>query len=151
MIAYHGKPELKAAMLAEMAWHREQDKIVQGTYGEGSNGDWRGCSIGCAVHSLMRLTGEKLDTSSHRTLEEKLGIPEALWHINDAIFENLPIEQAREWPGVFLGAVQVGANLSMVAPQFQRWLLVDPTDGVRFTDSAKQAAKLLEFLMMAKA
>lgn len=130
MNAFHGDANLKAAMLIEMAWHREQDKIIKGTYGKGSNGDWRGSSVGCAIHSLMRLRHTKLDTGDHSLLETHLNIPEHLWHLNDAIFEALPLHLAKEWPGRFLEAIPVGADLSMTQVHFMYWLLSDESDGV---------------------
>ena len=53
MQAYKNDPGLRTAFIAEMEWHRAEDKIAQGTYREGTNGDFRGCFIGWkAKHEL---------------------------------------------------------------------------------------------------
>lgn len=44
----------KTEFLAEVRKHRENDQIVQGTYGK-ENGKWRGCAVGCSIHSINLL------------------------------------------------------------------------------------------------
>ena len=78
MIAYHGDAQLRADILAEIDEHRAHDQIIKGTYGEGKNGDWRGCAVGCAIHSLNRKRGTKYSTSEHAAFEQGFGIPELL-------------------------------------------------------------------------
>jgi hypothetical protein len=45
MQSYLNDAKLKKDFVKEVKWHTEQDKVLQGTYGEGSNGDWRGCGV----------------------------------------------------------------------------------------------------------
>ena len=130
MLSYLDDSKLKDAILEEMRWHKEQDMFLKGTYAEGSNGDFRGCAVGCTIHSINRKFGRKLSTSIHEHYETELGIPEAIAHLEDALFEALPDKEAMEWPVQFLEAVPVGADLSMVIPQFLYWLLSDENDGV---------------------
>ena len=42
LIAYKNDTKLKTAFVKEIEKHRKADAIVQGTYGTGSNGDWKG-------------------------------------------------------------------------------------------------------------
>ncbi len=101
MIAYLNDPQLKADMLAELDEHRRLDQIVKGTYGEGTNGDWKGCAVGCAIHSLNRKRGTKYSTSDHTAYEVGFGIPQMLARLEDGIFENLPDPVYLDWPILF--------------------------------------------------
>ena len=143
LIAFHGDAELKAAMLREIAWHREQDKIEHGHYGQNfrSQNTFKGCAVGCSINSLNRIKGLKLDTGNHADYEKYLGIPRILARLEDGIFEGMPSAESLDWPGKFLAAIPVGADLSMVWPQFAHWLLVDATDGV-IKFAKKEATKL---------
>lgn len=62
--AYNGDAQLKADMLREMKWHREQDMLQRGQY-------WaynfeRGCAVGCGINSIMRLKGLQLGHGEHK-------------------------------------------------------------------------------------
>src|SRR5581483_8713347 len=118
MKAYKNDPEFREAFIREMQWHRDMDKLKKGTYGEGSNGDFRGCAVGCGIHSLARLQKRKLDTSNHSILAAELDIPVELFHLQDSLFEALPDVQAMAWPLQFSEAIQCGADLSMVQIHF---------------------------------
>ena len=98
--------------------HRQADHIIQGTYGEDSNGYWKGCAVGCSIHSLNRLKGKKFSTSDHSIYETELGIPEWLARLEDTIFEGLPKAEAVKWPERFTQAIPVGADLGPVKCQF---------------------------------
>ena len=114
MLAYLNDHALKSATLAEMAAHREADELVQGRYWD--NG--KGCAVGCLSHDPK---------GGHAALAKRLGIPLPLLHLEDAIFERLPLAKARLWPEQFLGAIAPGADLSRVSWQFLYWLLTDAT------------------------
>ncbi len=134
MRAYKNDPALREAFLKEMDWHAEQDKIVRGTYGDNcTNGDFKGCFVGCAVHSLARINNAKLNTSSHQLVEDYLEIPVELVHFGDAIFESLSSSEKRISFAVGFGrAVQVGTDLSMVIPHFLYWTLTDNIKPTRY-------------------
>jgi hypothetical protein len=106
--AFHGDPAIKAKYLARVREHRELDQIIQGKYWE--NG--RGCAVGCTIHS-----------NDHNRYEWELGIPEPLAHLQDCLFELLPLRVAKHFPVRFLKAIPVGADLSPVCDQFVYWLL----------------------------
>lgn len=104
----------KEAFVEVMQDHREADRIVQGAYWK----DGRGCAVGCGLHTVRALTGLDLAHSDHAALAAQVGVPEVLEHLQDRIFEGLPIELAREWPLRFARAIPDGADLSGVWPKF---------------------------------
>lgn len=111
LLAYHGDPALKAAMLADMAAQREAGAFVQkGPYWK----DGRGGAIGCLVRS-----------EHHIASEARVGFPVALARLLDAVFYALPPEEARAWPERFLSAIEPGADLSRIGWQFLHWILTD--------------------------
>lgn len=111
--AFHGDPQLKADLLAELAAHREADQIIKGAYGEG-NGAFRGCAVGCSIHSLNRRRDLGLSLSDHAGLANAIGVTEALVGLEDTIFENLPIDDAVQWPERLMSAIEPGVDLSTV-------------------------------------
>ena len=115
MKAFHGDPKVKEKYLARVKAHREADEIVKGQYWE--NG--KGCAVGCTIHG-----------QAHLAYEKELGIPIQIAHLQDFLFENLPNEEAKDFPVDFLEAIPVGEDLKPVLHQFLYWLLVDPEDGV---------------------
>ncbi len=130
LLAYHNDPSLKRDMLAELAEHRKMDQIIKGTYAEGSNGDFKGCAVGCSIHSLNRKRGTKYAYASHEAYEAGFGIPRQLAYLEDRIFENLADGKHLKWPERFMKAITPGADLSLVMPKFIIWLLIDDKDGV---------------------
>ena len=104
----------KAAFVEVMEGHRGADRIVQGQYWDGG----RGCAVGCGLHTVRALTGLDLAHSDHAALAAQVGVPEVLEHLQDRIFEGLPIELAREWPLRFARAIPDGADLSGVWSKF---------------------------------
>src|SRR5690349_18128098 len=126
MRAYHGDSAIKRKYLARVRAHGKADQIIKGKYWE--NG--RGCAVGCTIHS-----------DAHAAYETELGIPAAIAHLEDTIFENLPNELALKWPERFLKAIKPGADLHLVVPRFMVWLLIDEQEGVlRFADGKGAAA-----------
>ena len=145
MLAYHGKPELKKRLLAEIAKHRRADAIVQGSYGH-QNGQWKGCAIACSLRSLDKVKRKRSVESyegEHHRYPTELGVPVELAHLEDRLFEGLPPELARKWPERFASAIRPGADLSMVWPRFAHWMLVDAEAGViRFAKTDETAAAI---------
>jgi hypothetical protein len=119
MIAFHGVATLRDATLAQMQAHVDADAIVRG-YGYWSDG--KGCAVGCLTHD---------SGGGHSSYPTRWGIPEVLAHLEDQLFENLPLDEARLWPMRFLAAIPLGAELAMVWPRFALALLSDCQHGVR--------------------
>jgi hypothetical protein len=137
MKAYHGDKKLKSLMVKEVKWHRDQDLIIQGTYGDSTKSGSKFCAVGCAIDSLNRKLGKNLPNQGHKHLEEELGIPEALTRLWDSLFEKLPKELAIDFPLEFIKAIPVGADLSLVAPKFIVFVLKDCL--VNADDNGKKA------------
>ena len=110
LLAFHADPAIQKKYLARVDAHRAADEIIQG---EGWSGS-RGCAVGCT-----------LDAYDHGRYPTELGIPETLAHLEDAIHEGLPLADALDWPGRFLRAPRLGADLSLVWPRYAVWLLTE--------------------------
>src|SRR5262245_12978579 len=133
---YLGDATLKARFLEEIGKHELADAIVQGTYGEMVDAEFRGCAIGCSLHSMNIIHGaadSEWKIGDHARYESELGLPIWLAYLEDNIFEHLPIEQAKTWPRRFAEAIPVGATVpDTVLATILRWILADDTFGVRF-------------------
>ncbi|CAN5549506.1 hypothetical protein BH09VER1_BH09VER1_24930 [soil metagenome] len=127
LIAYNNDPTLKNSLLKEVEKHRKADRIVQGSYGDSSAAlrEFRGCAVGCSIYSLNKLRGLKVYCGDHTAYETYFGIPVELAVLEDRIFERLSVDDAKLWPGQFLGAIQPGADLSLVFPQLYYWIWTD--------------------------
>jgi hypothetical protein len=139
MVAYHGDPEIKAKLLARIAEHERLDTIIKGLVEAGlairelvggDQGRWTFAGkrisdeAALALLSLVdhanqgaALLPEEPDDhtpleATHSLYPERLGLPEWLALLEDAIFEGLPEDEALTWPRRFAEAVPVGADLS---------------------------------------
>ena len=130
LISYHGDENLKKQLVSEIAQHRTADQIIQGTYGEGIGKNWRGCAVGCSIHSLNRKLGKKYSISDHKVYEKALGLPEWLARLEDEIFDGLPKEEAMKWPEQFAQAIPVGVNVERVKWQFCSFILKENSERV---------------------
>jgi hypothetical protein len=141
MQSYLNDPKLKRDFVKEVKWHQDQDKIIKGTYQEGSNGDFKGCAVGCSIHSLNRMKGKSYDTSKHKVYETELGIPEWLARLEDAIFEGLPNKLAMKWPLRFAKAIPVGVNLEPVKWKISIFILSESIERVLGLDISDDLKK----------
>lgn len=136
MLTYLNNPDLKTRFLAEIAKHEAADAIIKGTYGA-MNGEFRGCAIGCSLHSLNLLEGKTgkdamEDTDNHHRYEAELGLPMWLACLEDFLFEELPDDLAKRWPRRLAAAIPVGAIVDdAVLAKILVWSLVDAEFGVR--------------------
>ena len=136
MIAYHGREDLKAAFLAQIAQHETADRIVRGVYSKDGQDETLeftgGCAVGCSLQSLAVIEGlATIDHSDHTLYERYLGVPQMLARLEDRIFEGLPEAEAQAWPRRFAEAIRPGADLAMVGPRFLYDLLSDPAGAVQ--------------------
>jgi hypothetical protein len=122
MRAFHNKPELKAEAIAEMQTHIAADQLVKGRYWE----DGKGCFIGCAVK-------ENGEGHWHDTFKDIYGIDKRLAELFDALFEGVPNERSMRWPIEVYISIQVGADVSKVADEFQYWLLTGEDSPLAFS------------------
>ena len=122
--------ELKSALVAEIRKHREQDQVIQGSYGTYENGIFRGCAVGCAINSLSNIDDSYYRESDTGLYESHFGIPMILGDLQDVIHEGLSDESFPTWPERFMEAVPTETDLSLVFPKFALWLIVDPVFGM---------------------
>lgn len=139
--SYKNDPKLKTLLLKEVENHRKADAIVKGTYGEERGGKWKGCAVGCSIHSLNLKLGKDYSTSDHSVYEKELGIPEWLARLEDTIFEGLPSEEAKKWPGQFLKAIPIGVNLEPVKWKISAFILSENITRVLSLDIADDLKK----------
>lgn len=111
MLTFPNPKITKELMVADMIAHAQADELVQGAYGEYTP-KFRGCAVGCSIHTINRVTGARLQTDDHDALSKALGIPRALLHLQDRIFEGLPLDDAKDWPRRFYAAVPKGVDLT---------------------------------------
>lgn len=131
LLTYLGDPTLKQALLAEIAKHEAADVI---------RGRFRGCAIGCALHSLNIVQGKVgpdavTRIGNHARFEQELGIPRWLSYLVDHIFENIgdPLIR-RAWLRRVAQAIPVGVTVDQaVLADILVWILTDPTWGVVWT------------------
>jgi hypothetical protein len=135
MQAYHGREDLKAAVLAQIGEHESADRVISGTYAlfdSGTNRFAGGCAVGCTLESLRVIEGlEHIEHSNHELYVRYLGVPEALARLEDSIFEGLEDDDQLAWPRRFATAIRPGADLSMVIPRWLHWLLSNPNGPVQ--------------------
>ena len=146
LVAFHGEQATKEEYLSRLEAHRAAGDIVRNPFGEmyyghqttpnreGTTSDWRGGASGCAFHD---------NHDPHHKGELEIGVPRALLRLLDAVFVGLPPEQSAAWPGRFLAAIPVGADLSRVWPQLAGWLLTDaPASMLSLAQTADQQAAI---------
>lgn len=132
MRAFHNDATLKTRLLAEIANHVRLDQLIKGTYGQGTGGDFKGCAVGCALHSLNRIKGVPAvedRTNAHDRFPAELGIPIELAYLIDNLFERLPDALSQIWPARVIAAMRPGADLSGVVSAAMQWAILDPVYG----------------------
>ena len=129
MLSYKSNPKLKRMMVTEMKLHRKNDQIIKGTYSK-MNGIFKGCAVGCSIHSLNVRLKKNLPTNQHSIYESELGLPEWLARLEDFLFESLPDEEAKNFPVDLLTTIPVGVDLDPVQYRFKKFLLQDNFDCV---------------------
>src|SRR3990167_11459956 len=129
VLAYKNKPALKKMFVAEVINHRKQDQLIKGTYGK-ENGKFKGCAVGCGVHTLNMKLGKTYSYDDHSAYEKELGIPEWLARLEDTIFEGLPVKESKKWVLDFAQAVPIGKNLEPIKWKFCAFILKENIDRV---------------------
>ena len=108
MLTFENDPSQKKIILEQLQTHYDADEIVKGQYWE--NG--KGCAVGCILHS-----------DNHSEFEERFNIPEWFARLIDEIFEELPNEEAKEFPINVWKAIPERKNLDRVKWKFNSFLM----------------------------
>ena len=111
MVTFPDPRVTKELLVADMIAHAEADELVRGTYGE-DHPAFRGCAVGCSIHTINRVTGRAIPYGDHAALADATGISFALIHLQDRVFEGLPVELSDDWPRRFYAAVPKNVDLS---------------------------------------
>lgn len=122
--------KLKRDLLEEVKKHRLAGQLIRGYYGNVADNNFKGCAVGCSLHSYAVLKNIQLDTSNHELYEKYFGIPTILARLKGIFYEGLPQKQAILWPEQFFSAIKPNADLSGVWRKFAIWLLIDKKHGV---------------------
>jgi hypothetical protein len=102
MLSFHNDISIKEKYVNRVIKHRELDNIIKGI--GWLNG--KGCAVGCT-----------LENYNHDRYPIELGIPIWLAKLEDEIFENLPNDESKFWPEIFLKSIPVGVCLEKVKHQ----------------------------------
>jgi hypothetical protein len=123
MLAFHGKEAAKTALIKDLEIHAKHDEFLKGTYHAKYKTKkgverFKGCAVGCTIGK-----GSVDAINIHKKFEHYYGIPSFLAHIEDDVFERLPIIPSKSWPLDFAKAVPVGADLTGFEDKILRTLL----------------------------
>ena len=120
MRAFTNVTVTKTEFLKELRRHQKADAFLRGTYQEAATNavGFRGCAVGCSLHSVARFKDVALNYADHKSYETHLGIPEWLARVEDRLFEGMGAECAETWPVDFAKAIPEGANLETVKGPF---------------------------------
>jgi hypothetical protein len=110
LLSFFGEPALKAAVRRRVAEHQRLDQITQGVYWDDHR--FRGCFIGCSLHSRFYSDFERL-----------LGLPTWLARLGERVFECLDRVYAVRFPLRLYDAIPVGVDLTPVRHAFLAWLV----------------------------
>jgi hypothetical protein len=115
--AFFNDSSLKCKILDRLWLHYHRNEFVQNQYWKPERNT--GCAIGCTTH-----------TEEHSSYPKLLGIPIELAYLEDAIYEGLPLEDARDFAIAFIERIPVGADLSQVWRKFVCRLFLDWDFGI---------------------
>lgn len=117
-LAWLGDPALKEQVVLRMKEHRAEDAFIQGNYQVYAPylaSQYKGCLLGCTLP--RKVTANQtiaIHFGWHLEVQETYGILRSVAHALEAIFENLPFEQAADFAVESIEAIPVGADLSAV-------------------------------------
>lgn len=143
MLSYKNDPHLKAKAVKRAKFHRDQDLLIAGTYGEFGGGNFRGCSVGCDAYDI---TGNVGNYGPHRVTADYYGLPLWLERLRDTLFEGLPAPDRYDFHLQYKEAIPVGVDLNHVHHQLAiRRLdrLIALLEGISTLDTRSEVAALL--------
>lgn len=133
---YNNEPALKERIQAGNNLHEAQGRFIRGSYWNENPDDFKGCSIGCTLHTMGADT-----FSDHELAAELTGLPLWVMRISDMLFENISIA---DFNSQFYGAIPVGVSfdrMEVVEYKYLLALLSDPEHGtLQHCDAEGKAA-----------
>ena len=123
MQAYNNNPQFREQVLQEIKRHEELDAFIKGTYGDGESGTFKGCAIGCTVHSLNLVNKTNFSFNSHESVAEALSVDVELCYLVDHVFENIATERRRTFTYQVWSSIATGVNTADVARKVKIWIL----------------------------
>ena len=125
--AFGGNERDKTELLAALAEQRRRGPIVREQ--PEAICDFRirlGCPVPCQrTHTATDGDPDRNLDDHHRLWHMLHGVPAPLSSLEDAVFSNLPLKLATEWPERFVSAIPVGADLAPTADHWLLWLLTE--------------------------
>lgn len=123
MLTFHGKEAAKTALIKDLEIHAKYDEFTKGTYHAKYTTKkgvqrFKGCAVGCTIGK-----GSVDAIGIHKRFEHYYGIPSFLAHIEDDVFERLPLIPSKSWPLDFAKAVPVGVDLTGFEDKMLRTLI----------------------------
>lgn len=110
---------LKDRLVHRAKEHRAADRLIQGEYFEGYNGDAKGCAIGCLSTPLgvvrQKRRFDKSQAQCIRDLKNEFGLCSELVRVAEIVFEAFDIDDRsgwRNWPTRFAEALPVGVEIT---------------------------------------
>jgi hypothetical protein len=110
-------------VVKELKVHQQLDHYIQRHYALNKGKDFRGCSIGCAVESLLRLEGKPLITGNVPEELERIGVPQTMSRMIEFVFEKLPHAKAVQYSIDCHEAMIGKTKLDDVMRQQHIWML----------------------------
>lgn len=147
-LAFHGDEKLAAAMVAEVQWHHDQDKLVQESYHLGG----RFCFIGCAVRSYEKTQKADVDRKYRNLGDVARGFnfDYCLTRICENIFESLPGTEAFAFTPAVAHAAKLGmergVNVHLVQWKFLHWLADHVLENEAFAEIRHKNSQTLSVL-----
>jgi len=136
--AWHGDASLKEEVVKRMEDHRREDSIEQGFYqrvAPDKATGFRGCLIGCTLPAVPDRWGTgvpaPLNGGWHGRVETEYGIPVLVGRMLDQAFELILPDRCADFATLSIGAIAVGADLSMVPYRVLLDILADGENGIR--------------------
>lgn len=132
-LAWLGDPDLKEQVVLRMKEHRAEDAIIQGNYqvyAPELASQYKGCLLGCTLPRKVTASYTiALHFGWHLEVQETYGILRSVAYALEAIFEDLPFEQAADFAVESIEAIPVGADLSAVEEYWISAVEGDRDDG----------------------
>jgi hypothetical protein len=128
--AFYGNEQMKANLIDQIRQHYEHGSFSQEVDWQQRKGTHVGCVIQTSPSEMPGKTEAKRAERWYQKFEALTNIPWQIADVFDLIFVCLPYEEAIEFPLTQLEATPVGADLSLLVPQFILWALNDPTHGI---------------------